>query len=485
MKIGWMCDLHLPYHHGAVQYRFFDWAMAQFHRKNADVILFAGDATADGNAESYGYFLEKWQSFSGPTLWIPGNSDLRNQETRSKLHRLASPCRNTIGEWTILAVNDADGLLSPEAQEALAHTDRNTLVFMHHPIASLRGDAREFMLRWRAAHPEVPLFFGHIHRFFSHGYDYSLPAGDPDKNIGDDPAIAFFDTDTDEFYPVRYSCPMPAALPSYLGISCYRPESDLKLAVEWGLKHIELRPGFIRQNPARLTKWIDRWRSSGGQTLSVHLPDVRYEHGVQLPEEYSSVSEAARLLGADRFTQHVPRVPIGVVRQNPEVLHEIADVIGQCFAKMDDRLVIGVENMHMVPGEPPDDSRRFGYCPAECRSFMQALRRTCAQQVGINLDVGHARNNAPFSQTYPIGVWYAELGNDVVGYHIHQVTHQNGIFENHMPITDVRGALISYASFFENWQRGLLHPAPMILEMRPEGAYETSLQAFSREKARL
>jgi hypothetical protein len=74
------------------------------------------------------------------------------------------------------------------------------------------------------------------------------------------------------------------------------------------------------------------------------------------------------------------------------------------------------------------------------------------------------------------------LGRDIVGYHMHQVKYENGLFENHVPIEDIYGNLISYASFFQCWLTDRINKAPVIFEMRPENAYEITLNTFDRYK---
>ena len=138
--------------------------------------------------------------------------------------------------------------------------------------------------------------------------------------------------------------------------------------------------------------------------------------------------------------------------------------------------------MHMTASESADKNRRFGYTPMECLRFMEEMRTVSRHRVGINFDIGHARNNAPYSQTYPVGTWLSTVGEHIVGYHLHQVTHEDGVFENHMPITHPYGALISYASFFKYWEMGRIAKAPLIFEMRPEGAYATTLATFERAR---
>jgi hypothetical protein len=64
---------------------------------------------------------------------------------------------------------------------------------------------------------------------------------------------------------------------------------------------------------------------------------------------------------------------------------------------------------------------------------------------------------------------------------MHQVTHENGKFRNHMPFTHLYGSLISLASFFGYWESGRIRRCPVIFEMRPEDAYAVTLDLFEKE----
>ena len=79
------------------------------------------------------------------------------------------------------------------------------------------------------------------------------------------------------------------------------------------------------------------------------------------------------MLGADRFTQHVPRVSVKTVRENADCLSAISKALGARLDKIDRPIEIGVENMHMTKDESPDETRRFGYIPSECLEFMNEL----------------------------------------------------------------------------------------------------------------
>jgi len=163
---------------------------------------------------------------------------------------------------------------------------------------------------------------------------------------------------------------------------------------------------------------------------------------------------------------------------NPFVLEKIAGFLAEKLGGVSHPIIIGIKNMHMTNTEKPDNSRRFGYIPEECLECMNALQSKCNHKVGINFDIGHARNNMPFSQKYQISTWLSLVGEHIVGYHIHQVTLTDGKFNNHMPIPEAYGHLISYASLFKCWSNGSINKAPLIFEMRPEGAYQTTLDTF-------
>ncbi len=136
--------------------------------------------------------------------------------------------------------------------------------------------------------------------------------------------------------------------------------------------------------------------------------------------------------------------------------------------------VIGVENLHMNPGESDDSSRGFGYLPEECLEWVKSLRQASGyDHIGIHLDIGHARNNHPFSQGCSVGHWYARVGKEIVAYHLHQVVLIDGVMKNHHPVMDVYGPLISLSSFFWGWKTGGLCHAPMFLEIRSDTIKET------------
>ena len=474
MKICFMCDLHLPVCRDALQYDVLEWAMADICKKEPDCIIFAGDMTCDGDEEVYDYCINKIKETNIPFLYIPGNSDMRNPDTRDSICIKASPCINIIDGQTIAALNDCGGSISDEQMDILDSLDE-CIVFMHHPVDGNR------LQSWCDTHSSARVFYGHKHLSYRKNNVISLQAMDPDKAIGENPCITYYDTDTDEVRKAYYFCPVPTDVYEYFGISCYKAEEQIRFAIERGLKNLELRPNCINTDEAVLTELISDWRKSGGENLSVHLPDVGYADGKAFVEEgYDRLVELVKILKSDRITQHVPVVTVSEVNKDEGVLDSICDFLAQRFNDIPRDIVIGVENMHMTSMDTPDENRRFGYLPEECLEFMNRLSHRCRHKVGINFDIGHARNNIPYSQNYQISTWLSIVGKHIVGYHMHQVTYEDGVFENHMPLTEPYGKLISYASFFRYWAEGRVNKAPVVFEMRPEGAYSTTLDMFDK-----
>lgn len=479
MRICFFCDLHLPVIKTALQYDVLEWAIKDIRKQNPECIVFAGDVTADGNLQTYEYFLARMQDIGIPFLYIAGNSDLRDGEYKDVIRKNVSPCLTLINGVKFFALNDSERCLSDVELQALEQADSESIVFMHHAPSTLRSPAKEAFLAWYERHEDVKIYHGHEHYFLEKDGCVSLPATDPDKSIGERPCIIYYDTRDKSLERAFFDCALPQDLGGYLGISCYRVEEQIALATKQGLKHLELRPNILSVDERRLQEGLCKWRKQGGTRLSLHLPEVGYsETGAFLQEGYERLVDLGVRLQAERFTQHVPLVSVKTVKENASALTEIAELIARAFARVPSDCIIGVENMHMTKTDEPNETRRFGYTPEETLVFMRALREKCKQRVGVNFDIGHARNNAPYSQKYQISTWFAMLGKDIVAYHLHQVKARGNGFENHTEIDDIYGHLISYASFFRCWQDEKIARAPVILEMRPEHAYETSLRTL-------
>ncbi len=313
---------------------------------------------------------------------------------------------------------------------------------------------------------------------------------DPDKAMGGPPAVALFEFKDHEWKtdPIPFeegtvtdwSSAMRQEFIDHLGFSCMSKSLEgLHYASLNGVRCVELRaPSALSVPREELLNAVRHWRDSGGKYLSMHMPDLTYDSGSSAITGITTFRKAVSLalaLGVEHMLLHVPRVSVGQMRPDSEIWGTLADtfleLIKEPIAK---GTIIGVENLHMNPDEPADSSRGFGYLPEECLEWVKSLRKASGYgHIGIQLDIGHARNNLPFSKKCSVGQWYARVGKETVGYHLHQVVLINGMMKNHHPIMDVHGPLISLSSFFWGWKTGCLCHAPMFLEIRSDNLEDT------------
>lgn len=137
-----------------------------------------------------------------------------------------------------------------------------------------------------------------------------------------------------------------------------------------------------------------------------------------------------------------------------------------------------VENNHTSKGTPYDPLKSsYGCSPTELVGWRDALiERLGKGNCHLRFDVGHARNNMPVSEEYPLGKWYMLIGNEIKSYHLHQTVLDKveNCMKNHHPIMGLHNGLVSFDGFLWAWHCGILNHAPIILEIREgEGACTT------------
>lgn len=471
MKICIIADIHLPYNKNAIQYRAFDFALTDAKNKGAELIIFCGDQTADGRRETAGYFTDTINKTGIPYLLITGNSDFRKNE----LIFDDSDTVNDFGSFKTFILHDGQRTLTKKEIRSIDSADINDYIFMHHPYSSLKEPYRTDFINWRKEHKETKIINAHLHKFNISENEISLPSLDPDKNIGESPSFIYLDTDTGKIEQSYFYCPPPADFMKRCGISCYNTIEDIYFSAEHRLKSLEIRPNSIKYDRKELINALSLWRNTGGNNLSVHFPNIGYENNeVSGKEQIKIFVDFVKEINADRITVHVP-YEISDVVLSEAAFEKIVSFYAEFINSLPENITVGIENLHMKEKYRKNGTHQFGCIPSECIEFLKALKlKTDNRKVGFNLDIGHARNNAPYSIDYPLGVWYAELGADCVGYHLHQVTSDNGAFENHTALTEHYGKLISLASFYKNLSDGILADAPVIFEVRTQnGAAET------------
>lgn len=489
--IAVLADSHLPDADDTVKERVFDWALAQLAALQPDLLIAAGDLTAMGSIAASHRVREKLNATGIPLLITPGNAEYRNPaETAAVLRILHTSQQVHLSGVLVVGLDNGTGALSHESREILAQCESNKvphlLLAMHLPQEDMCGDDRAMIERLMADGVVECLVCGHSHRDRCYSHTecvcHEVRGLDPDKAIGGPPAFILFRQDTSlnawqredvvclEGCPTQWAEKTRQAFLSLLGVSCMEDTLEgLALATSHGIPCVE-----IRFEPSRgldistLKHAIWDWRAQGGKTLSMHFPDLSWDAAAQKViglDELEAACDLVAALGVNTITWHVPRASVSEVCNNTHTQNALLTAADSIIKQL--RIFqcrVAIENLHMNPWEKADDARGFGYTPEECRFWLEALRRVSGyDQIGLLLDVGHARNNAPYSSMYNLSQWYALLGNQIYGYHLHQVGGDAG---NHQPITSLYGPLISFSAFFMAWEQEQINHAPMFLEVR-------------------
>lgn len=494
IKIAVMADIHLSNVPGTAQEAALVFALKRLQSEKPDVVLFIGDLTAAGDLESAERVRAMLDESGLCFRMIPGNSDERTSDLRAAVANLltvdAPFCQD---EYAVCLLDVQEGKITPRGIDRLTSLMesidvRRIILGCHYPISvCLENPYVNSLIKAG----NISLFInGHVH------YDeaqkigqtsvYSVRGLDPDKAMGGLPAVAIFELNNQEWQTHSilfeaggvsgWSVAERRDFCDHLGVSCMSMSLEaLHSAALHGVRCVELRALNALSVPrAELLQAVRCWRDSGGTYLSIHMPDLVYDRerasitGIRV---FQGAVSLALDLNVEHMLLHVPRVSVGQMQPGSEVWSDFSDTFLNLIQEpIEKGVMIGVENLHMNPGEVDDDARGFGYLPEECLAWMQHLRKTSGyDRIGIHLDIGHARNNPPFSSKLSIGQWYALVGKEIVGYHVHQVVMRDGVMKNHYPIKDVHGPLISLSSFFWSWNTGCLRHAPMFLEIRSKG----------------
>ena len=478
-------DLHYTAESGRLKGEVLRWAVREAARRGATAIVCAGDMVGCGRkaeAEAVAAILAE---SALPVSLTPGNAELRTPEESAETLAILSGAPTPKG---VALVDSSKGWPST----ANGQQQEGSLVVTHEPPPSLPSSA---------CLAGALVVAGHTHRD-AEAPGLSIVRGlDPDKAQGGPPAFAVFGRSSNGVWRREENVSFPGVAPEEwspsfrrcflndLGISSMDdPFGGLGFAIRERVPCLELRAFTWRAGTFdALLEKVREWRASGGRVLSLHLAELGFVSGVA--QGIDAVREAcldALALGCDRVTLHVPKIPAMDYEASIEVMRcayteALAPLAGTGIA-------IGVENMHMTAedreliaaasspmsrfigtcgGASRRSPRRFGYTPDECARQVSLLRDIPGLRVGFHLDIGHARNNAPFPTRYPVGSWYELLGSEVNGMHLHQIDQApDGTFRNHRPLRGFFDPLVSLSSLVMARQRGILPRAPMFLEIR-------------------
>lgn len=501
-----IADTHLPAVAGTAQETCLDWALATLAAAPPDLLAVAGDLTAAGSLAAATAWRETLARYGLPTLLTPGNSDRRDPVSQASVLRvLATPSIFDHPACRVSVLDTSTGAVSVAAHSALCAAgeglgERALVVVTHLPPEYLEPESRARFEAWvRRARPAL-IVAAHSHRDREYCWAgapvHTVRGLDPDKAIGGPPAVALFTLHEGEWQRRELGCPAGEVAGwsaaargecgALLGLACSgEAVAGLRRATAERVACVELRACQAQANREALAVALKKWRQSGGRYLSWHMPEVPWREGAVPDGELAQWRELLQWgldCGVQALTVHAPCVPVGSLQPEAKAWRDLATLYCHLLEPAVARGVrIGIENMHMRPGEAVDETRRYGYLPDECLTWIDQLRAHLGTEaVGMLLDLGHARNNAPFAGEFTLGAWYALVGRQTVGYHLHQVVSVNNELRNHQPLTSLYGPLIALGSFFWAWHTGQLNHAPIFIEVTDPEGQRASLHTLRR-----
>ena len=501
MKIALIADPHLSDITTVPQEESLNWALDTISQLSPAACLWLGDITACGAEEAALRFLDRVKELPFPSVIVPGNAELRTTSTANTLERILHTHLKglTLGDLTIVGMNTSHNTIAPEERNRLSGLalQKNVLIISHQPAKYLDADSLNFLSVWfkklrKAGHRILLWASGHRHVYGTGTFEdvptVSLRALDLDKCIGGTPQVCIWDSETENIEEICYRSCLPhewsheerTEFSDLLGITCYEEHKltrDMPFAIRQGVRHLEWKN--IHDNEIPL---IEQWRRAGGKTFSLHMSAMDFDRTVTGLEKFRRMATAAVHAGADTITVHPPFARHEIMYKDSPAFCAVADAMAEALLPVaGNGIQILIENSHTGSDIPSNPSKfPFGCTPMDLFDWQDALNtRLGTGSCHLRLDVGHARNNEPISEAFPIGKWYALIGSHVKGYHLHQTIFNRAkrIMENHHPILDWSGDMISYCGFLWAWHCGILHHGPMILEIREgEGACDTWLR---------
>lgn len=492
-RIGIIADSHLPETAETVKEKVFDWALAAAKQKQLDCIIGAGDLTSCGSAAAAERIWKKLNSTGIPFVLTPGNADLRDAASRCRTLPLLKSCRELPG---IFPVDSARREVSAADLARLRTIEPGTVVVTHCPVECLPQETGLLFQQLLDENRISLLVAGHFHTDRSEGISHLVRGLDPDKAAGGPPALTVFEFENGVWK--RENLPCPLADPrewtqtekdefiKNLGVSgMSSPLEYLQLAAERSIGVFEFR--FNEANDcsrSKLLQGIRSWRESGGRVLSASLPVCTWREGELLGRGRMQRAVALALeMGCERVRIKLPEISLKDLADK-EIRCDFAETCRSLFEPL--KLAgcgIAFDNPRMPYRKWADENRPFGCLPCECVQWSDFMCRIMDyENIGIQLDIGNARNNSPFSNRFTLSQWYSETGGKCSGYTLHQIVRENlnEPMRGNFPLNTLFGRLISLSSFCMAWQDGTLKHAPMILEIK-DGQGIACYDALKRE----
>jgi len=490
MKIALICDTHLSGSTNSPQYHYLSAAIQQIKSDGIQTVVTLGDISAYGEWEAF----ERYNTLlSGLTHYmLLGNSDVRDPQTEEMWISAVSNCKLHFGGKTLLGISNPYGKITPNDRIEIETLHDGDILVMHHGIRALDEDSSIF-LKDLAQKKQLTIINGHHHRFqdeyMSNIRMISLRALDPDKAIGNYPTVTYlsFSAKGIELEEKFISLPLDVIQDAakHFGISCVDNQRDVAYALENNIYGIELRCNGGDWTPdISLLPQLQEWKNKTNGYLSIHMPNIRWQNETIVGlTQWNQAAEYSLTIGANGMTIHPPRVSRKEMYPGSPAWNALLKIYADTILRAPKEVNIGIENLHLSPGEPDDSNAQFGCNPQEVSAWIQALNTVLKTpgRVGHTLDVGHARNNGRIAQKYPISRWYEIMGDKTVAYHIHQVVNGDSGMRNHQPIEHWFGPMISYVSFFHCWGSGVINKKPIFLEVKGAENYKKSIAAFQKD----
>lgn len=503
MRIALLADPHLSDVEATPQEEALNWALNELSEMKPNACVWLGDITACGSPDAAMRFRRKIDGLSFPSVTVPGNSDLRTDCTSSVMERymLSHLSSLKIGNLDIVSMDTSRDTILPEERERLSRLElgENVILCSHQPAKYLDAESLEFLKNWirecRAKGKSFLLWAsGHRHVYETGAFEgvptVSVRALDLDKCIGGSAQICVFDTENGEILkneervysrglPVSWNYDERQKFADSLGITCYnryKIERDMPFAIQNRIRHLEWRSIDEKEIPL-----IEEWRRGGGESFSLHMSALDFDGDVVGLHTFREMALNAVRAGADMVTVHPPQIASEKMQIGSVAYELVADAMAEAFLPVAKAGIdILVENNHTDFGTPKDPMKcAYGCTPLDLVEWRDALiKRLGKESCHIRFDVGHARNNEPLSENYPIGKWYAMIGSEARAYHLHQTFYDKleHRMRNHYPITDWHDGMVSFDGFLWAWHAGVLHHGPIILEIREGGGALTTWQ---------
>ena len=484
MRLAVIGDLHLTENPKSLTCKkILPRALALAEEAKAHALIGIGDLTASGTEKQTHLLMAALKKSP-----LPFYSTCGNAETRSN-NRLAASMQNIPAPENIpvIFMDSSHAKVKENDLARLAALPANShfLLCSHYPPEMWQEEAVQILEEAVERKAVTSVLCGHVHQ---DGIN-TMRGLDPDKASGNPPAVVFMERKEDgswdrsekileDMDPAQWTEEEKKVFLSHLGVSCMQePLETLEEAASLSIPVVELRYEALDNMSNSLLLAVKKWRANGGKCLSLHLPNLRPHEGDSSCDLAKGVRYALEL-GCDRVTLHVPEVTASLFPEKKAVLTE--NFVKLLTPLMEKNIVIAIENLHTKYQKWGEDERNYGCTIEECASWIEHLKNvTSYANIGFHCDIGHARNNVPFSISEYMSDYYAEERLPFKGFHFHQIVKiEEYHFKNHFPLLGFYDKVISLSGYFLARKNALIPAdAPVILEINTPGG---SVQCYKK-----